>query len=115
AADELADPHQEPGQQTEQKRRLESIRHAATPSFDGGDGGLFEGRQERPVRSCPATLVSGSPLVKVNRRAHAAITRAAGRAASGAQSASAAADDAGTSRAAAASASASVGAPTARA
>src|SRR5438034_416099 len=83
AADELADPHQEPGQQAEQQRRLESIRHAATPSLDGGDGGLFEVRQERPERSYPATLVSGSPLVKANRRAHAAITRAAGRAASG--------------------------------
>src|SRR5205814_10466861 len=66
AADELADPHQEPGQQTEQKRRLESIRHAATPSFDGGDGGLFEGRQERPVRSCPATLVSDRKSTRLN-------------------------------------------------
>src|SRR5260370_39228786 len=71
------------GQQAEQQRRLESVRHEVTPSLDGGDGGLFEVRQERPERSYPATLVSGAPLVKVNRRAHAAITRAARRAASG--------------------------------
>src|SRR5260370_18766429 len=71
------------GQQAEQQRRLESVRHTVTPSLDGGDGGLFEVRQERPERSYPATLVSGSPLVKANPPAHPAITPPPRRAASG--------------------------------